>query len=193
MKLIKLFEEVLGEAFRIEPNPSCDCCKYFDFTFSQEGGKFNGLERPLYYEISKSERQELKYIKPKQYIYAIARGFGGLSYADVVDSGAVSKDKVKEYAQAMQNGNKFPIPWYKNNETGQEGRHRALAAISLGCETIPVVVMSTLSYNEKLELAKSYKDLSREELNQIFINRGYNGITDLGWKDLQRFIEYNVK
>lgn len=190
-KLRKLYEQVLGEGFSMEPSPNCDCCKYFDFTFSQAGGYYAGLYHPIYYEFSKSKREQLVYMKPKQYIYNIARGFGNLSYEDVVDSGAVNKDTVKKYADKMKSGEKFPIGFYNDNG-GQEGRHRALAAMLLGCESIPVVYIQDVSYDEKLELASKYKGLSREELNQIYVDKGYNGITDLDWNDLQRFIDYNV-
>jgi hypothetical protein len=192
MRPSKLYSEVVNESFSLQPDPSCDCCKYFDFTFSQAGGQFTGLEKPLYQEISKGEKHELQYIKPKQYIYNIARGFGGLSYEDVVDSGAVSKEAVIKYAKAMKNGEKFPIGWYKVDSGSQEGRHRALAAIELGCNSIPVVVITTLDYEDRLDIAEKYKGLSKEELNQIYINKGYNGITGLGWNDLQRFINHNI-
>jgi len=171
---------------------SCDCCKYFDFTYSQAGGYYGGLTNPLYYELEKGERNLLKFIAPKQYIYAIARGFGGLSYDDVTQSGAVSQDNVKKYAEDMRNGAKFPIGYYKNNTGGQEGRHRALAAMELGCESIPVVVISDVSRDEGKEIATKYKDLPRETLNRIYQEKGYNGISDLDWRTLRSYVEYRL-
>jgi hypothetical protein len=176
----------------ISEKQPCDCCKYFDFSFTQAGAYYTGLVHPIYSILEKNKREQLKYINPKQYIYAIARGFGGLSYADVVDSGAVSKDNVKKYANDMRNGDKFPIGWYDISTGGQEGRHRALAAMELGCTEIPVVVRDNVGYYGKLEFAKKHKDLSRDELNQTFISMGYDGITDLDWNTLRRFISYNL-
>jgi L-asparaginase/Glu-tRNA(Gln) amidotransferase subunit D len=54
------------------------------------------------------------------------------------------------------------------------------------------VVITTLDYEDRLDIAEKYKGLSKEELNQIYINKGYNGITGLGWNDLQRFINHNI-
>ena len=61
------------------PEFNCDCCKYFDIESLNSKG---GFEHPAYYMIEKMQRYTLKFIKPKQYIYAIARGFGNLSYDD---------------------------------------------------------------------------------------------------------------
>jgi len=196
MKLTKLYESVIKETEMLfmedVTQETCDCCKYFDFTYSQAGGYFGGLTNPLYYELEKGERNEQKYIAPKQYIYAIARGFGGLSYDDVTKSGSVSMTNVKKYAEAMKNGEKFPIGWYKDGSGGQEGRHRALAAMELGCETIPVVVISEVSHDEAREIATKYKDLPRETLDRIYKDKGYNGITDLDWRTIRRWVEYKL-
>jgi hypothetical protein len=195
MKLNKLFEDILKESqlfLEDVTQESCDCCKYFDFSHSQAGAVYGGLNHPLYYELNKGERNELKFINPKQYIYHIARGFGGLSYADVVESGAVSQEKVKKYAQDMKNGDEFPIGWYNPDTGGQEGRHRALAALSLGCEAIPVVVITTVSRDEAIELATSYKDFSKEYLDDVYKHKGYHGISDLDWRTLRAYVEHRI-
>ena len=91
-----------------------------------------------------------------------------------------------------KNGEKFPIGFFTNHGS-QEGRHRALAAMELGCDKIPVVLFTDVSYDERVVLASKYSRMSREELNQLYVEKGYNGITDLDWHDLQRFIQYNIK
>jgi len=49
--------------------------------------------------------------------------------------------KVNKYADLMENGEKFPIPYLDYATENQEGRHRALAAMMNGVETIPVAII----------------------------------------------------
>jgi hypothetical protein len=113
-----------------------ECDNFFDFNSLDNYIEF---DKPLYSIISKRRTAKLIYLSPKQYIYKIAQGFGGLSYEDVVDSGAVVKSNINKYAEAMKGGDKFPIGYYTKDGESQEGRHRALAAMKLGCDKIPVI------------------------------------------------------
>lgn len=179
---------ILDEYFIQEgPDFNCDCCKYFDFELLDRVGAF---ENPAYYMIEKMQRYSLKYIAPKQYIYAIARGFGGLTYDDTVSH--VNWDNVDKYAEAMQSGSKFPIGYYREGKADQEGRHRALAANKLGCEAIPVVVIQDLSRDEVDELVHSLKGLSKEELDNKFKEMGYHGISGLDYRTIKNYIEYRL-
>lgn len=47
---------------------------------------------------------------------------------------------VKKYAKQMREGTKFDIPWLDYDQKGQEGRHRAIAALLNGYTEIPVAV-----------------------------------------------------
>ena len=191
-KFIKLLlREALDPILFKEAKASdpCECCQYFDFGSLRS---YSGFEHPLYYMLEKGESHELKHITPKQYIYTIARGFGGLSYADVVDSGAVSKDNVKKYAEAMKRGDKFPIGFYRDGDSGQEGRHRALALMELGCDEMPIVVIKRVSDKEARDFVLKYKDYSREQLDSLFKEMDYNGISDLDWRDFRRYIDYRL-
>lgn len=170
---------------------NCECCQYFDFDTVEDS--FSGLRHPVYYMIEKGESHELKYIQPKQYIYKIARGFGGLSYEDVVDSGAVNKDRVKQYAKEMESGDKFPIGYYRDGESGQEGRHRALALIELGCNEMPVVVIKKVSGDTAREFVSNHKNYSREQLDRLLKEMGYNGVSNLDWSNFRRYIDYRLK
>ena len=169
----------------------CDCCKYFDWTFSLAGGHYGGLNHPIYYAIEKGERNELRFISPEEYMRAIARGFH-MSYEESLKSGAINWDTVKKYANDMKNGDKFPIGWYKNSTGGQEGRHRALALIEVGCKTMPVVVMSDVDRDEVKQMVIKYKDLPRETLNRIYVDKGYKGISDLDWRTIRSYVEYRL-
>lgn len=165
----------------------CDCCKYFDM---DSLNRYVEYEKPLYSLISKKRIGELKYVTPKQYIYKIAMGFGGLSYEDAL---AAYNDKVGDkYSEAMRNGNKFPVGYFTVGGSNQEGRHRAMAAMKLGCTSIPVLAFQEISYDDAVEYANAFKDKSFEELDDLFKGMGYNGISRLGYNDLQRFIDYNL-
>jgi len=167
-----------------------DCNNFFDFDSLNNYVEF---DKPLYSIISKRRAAKLIYLSPKQYIYKIAQGFGGLSYEDVVDSGAVIKSNVDKYAEAMKNGAKFPIGYYTKGGDGQEGRHRALAAMKLGCDKIPVIQFMRVSDKELSNVVNKLKNKSFEEIDSLFKKIEFeNGITMLGYNDLQRYIEYNL-
>lgn len=166
----------------------CDCCKYFDMdTLSNYGG----IEKPLYFLISKREIHTLENIPPKQYIYKIANGFG-LSYDDTL-SWAYKDEKAVKYAEMMRGGSLAPIGYYVDNKPEQEGRHRASAAMKLDCKSIPVVKISRdVSENYIKSVVLELKGKSREEVNQIYIEKGYKGITGLDWSELNNYINYRL-
>mgnify|MGYP003645394464 CR=1 FL=1 len=182
-----LINESIKELFReIDELNSCDCCQYMDMDIE----RFGGMEYPIYYPLEKGEQHHFKTINPRQYIYAIARGFGGLSYEDAIAH--VNMDTVKKYAQDMKNGDKFPIGYYNEGGDGQEGRHRALALMELGCENMPVIVISKLSENQQREFALKYKDMSPEDLNRTFQSMGYDGVKSLDINSLTNYVKYRL-
>jgi len=166
---------------------NCECCKYFDMdTKSNYGGIIN----PIYYMLSKGVMHELEYISPKQYIHNIARGFG-MSYEDALGS-AYNDEKAIKYAEAMKNGDKFPIGYFVDGKPDQEGRHRASAAMIIGCKKIPVIKITNISSGYAKSFVETYKDYNRDELNSLFKEKGYNGISDLDWREFKNYIEYRL-
>jgi len=161
----------------------CDCCKYFDMGTD----RFGGFEHPIYYALNKSEIHELKLISPDDYIKAIAKGFN-LSPENAIKH--VNWDNVEKYANDMKKGDKFPLGYYTFNNSGQEGRHRALALKKLNCNNMPVITIKNLSSEEKDQFANKYKNMSTEELNQEFINLGYEGVSGLDIRELNNYIRY---
>jgi len=176
-KLSKIYEEVSNE---------CDGCQYFDMNSIYDNVEF---DKPLYALVSKRRIGKMVYLSPKQYIHKIAMGFGGLSYEDALS--AYNSEVGKKYAEAMKGGEKFPVGHYTVGNEGQEGRHRAMAAMTLGVNQIPVMEFKNIDRGEFIEYVKSFVGKSFDELNQIFINNGAKGITMLGYNDLKRFIDYN--
>lgn len=168
-----------------------NCNDFFDF---DSLNMFVEFDKPLYSIVAKRKTAKLVYMSPKQYIYKIAQGFGGLSYDDVVGSGAVVHSNVDKYAEAMKSGAKFPIGYYTKGGDQQEGRHRALAAMKIGCDKMPVIQFMKISDKEFLNVINRLKDKSFDELDVLFKNIGFkNGITRLGYNELKRYIEYNMK
>lgn len=145
---------------------------------------------PLYSIINKRKTATLIEISPDEYIRHIARGFGGLSYEDALMP--VKKEIVDKYAQDMLNGDKFPVPYFVNNKSDQEGRHRAMAAKKIGCKYIPVIKFIELTSSEIYNMLMQFEGDSFEDVNDYFIEQGFkNGITTKCYNDLQRFLEKN--
>ena len=165
----------------------CDCCKYYKITDIDRYVEFN---KPLYSIIQKRRTAKLKFISPDNYLKNIAKNFN-ISIRDnlkYVDFKIVSK-----YKDDMLSGDKFPLPFYTINNSSQEGRHRVLASKQLKCKFIPVIEFKTeITYEEIIKFVIKFKKYSFEELNKEFKNRGFKGITHLGYKDFNRFIDYNL-
>lgn len=183
--MIRLLD-ILEETTKIEENQRCN--NYFDMNSIKRYVEF---KNPIYSIIQKHKTAKLIYLAPKQYIYRIASGFGGLSYEDAISH--VNWDNVSKYAERMKNGEKAPIGYYTRGDSRQEGRHRALAAIKLNCKEIPVMELIPLETSEVEDFAKSVKGKSFEDLDKEWKDKdGFDGISRLGYNDLQRYIEYNL-
>jgi hypothetical protein len=190
MKLLETYNTLLDEGVFMEARigDPCECCDYFDFDGVKD--KFAGLKHPVYFMVEKGESHELKHISPKNYITAIAKGFG-LTYDEVI-ANVPSKAHVKQYSADMKAGKKFEIPWYRKGAGGQEGRHRVLAAMELGCSEVPIVVINSIPDDKVRDFVMKYKDLSREELGKVLKEMGYDGVSDLDWRDFTRYIDYRL-
>lgn len=166
----------------------CDCCKYFDFKSLE---KYDLFENPLYAYIEKRTDISLVYMSPKEYLVECAKA-NNIPYDKYISSSAISKERYEKYAEDMKNGSRFPIGFYCTNASQQEGRHRALAAMILGCDKIPVVKITYVNRQDVIDCVMDYKDMSRSELNDRYVRWGYKGITDLDWKSLQDYIRYSL-
>jgi hypothetical protein len=165
-----------------------ECSKYFDLDEIYK--EYVEFYMPLYSIINKHKTAKLVYISPKQYIYNVARGFGGLSYEDTISP--TTNGLIEKYAEDMKRGDKFPVIYYTKNGSGQEGRHRALAAEKLGCKYIPVIEFIKLTPSEVKIMAMQFSGDSFEEVNDYFIEEGFkNGITQKCYNDLQMYLERN--
>lgn len=164
-----------------------DCSDLFDMDSIYED--YVELRMPLYSIINKARTASIEYITPDNYINSVARGFG-LSYKDALSP--VDTQRVNNYAQDMNRGDKFPVPYYINNKSGQEGRHRAMAAKQLGCDSIPVIKIEELTPQQVRAKAMIHRGDTFEEVNDYYIDKGFEkGITKKCWHDLQSYIDRN--
>lgn len=81
---------------------------------------------------------------PEEYLLLCGKYGWKNTYDNVVDIydnlSQSSKELIGEYARRMKAGEKAPMPVLNVKHTGQEGRHRAFAAIEAGINTIPVLI-----------------------------------------------------
>lgn len=110
----------------------------------------------------------------KQAYSATDERLGG-SFEGWMASNERTKEDVVRYADAMKNGDVFPMPWIDYDAGSQDGRNRALAAKLLGMEEIPVGIIPQKEPDERiaeivkeLETAKGYKKFRLEsELQRL--------------------------
>ena len=85
----------------------------------------NLLDDPSYFIKHKEMRHTIDYMSPAEY-FQILRNFWGENPLH-----GVNYNLVRDYAEAMKRGAKFPMPTLEYSRTGyisQEGRHRMEAA-----------------------------------------------------------------
>jgi chromosome segregation ATPase len=107
---------------------------------SYPGFKLKESTTPAVDNALKNGQARVVEMSPKEYIervnyqifnkYTMAQNVSGRSYK-----------VVNEYAEMMRQGVKFDTPYLDYENEGQEGIHRALAAIQNGYERIPVIVV----------------------------------------------------
>ena len=57
---------------------------------------------------------------------------------------AANPKLIEKYAQLMQNGEKFPLPYLTKDS--QEGRNRVMAAFKAGAKEIPIIIIEGQSF-----------------------------------------------
>ena len=164
-------------------------CNYFDLKSLND---YTGFKHPIYSYIQKRLIEKLIYISPEEYLKRCANNTN-MNYDEYTSKeNIVNQKTVLKYADAMKNGDKFPIGFYTKEKNLQEGRHRALALIELNCELMPVIEISEVDGTDVIDLVYDLKDLTREEINKMYIEKGYNGISDLDWRELENYINYRL-
>ena len=109
-------------------------------------------------------------MSPLEYLQRCAYDLEDNATLESIIETANGIDKIHEYADAMRNGEKFPIlnlTYGSKAKRGQEGRTRALAAYEAGIDTIPVAIIGKPSANENISKVPSLKESGIEALDDI--------------------------
>lgn len=91
---------------------------------------------------------------PDEYLkqaYSVTSGRLGGSFEGWMLSNERTREEMEAYANAMKNGDRFPLPWINYDSGSQDGRNRALAAKHLGMKEIPVGIIPQKSTSEQIE------------------------------------------
>lgn len=102
------------------------------------------LKDPEYFRTAKKVEVRMVEMSPSEYIRASAEGFTKEGYptGPIALRESRTPKLIEQYAKDMEAGDKFPALYldYSKGGFGQEGLHRAMAAESLGYETVPVAI-----------------------------------------------------
>jgi hypothetical protein len=150
----------------------------------------NMYQQPLYFIVAKKKIIRLKMMSPDEYFEIISKNFG-ITVEECITY--VEQWKVDMFADNMKKGDKFPIPYYGKDTSEQEGRHRVLAAKKLGCKELPVIELEYLSTEWVTNFIEANKYKTKEELNEYFISLGFQGVTELGMRDLELYSKIGVR
>jgi hypothetical protein len=123
------------------------------------------IKDPKYFREEKGLEGKIIHISPDDYMKACAIGRTAepswSSWSIEQEHDAINPRLVDDYSEDMKKGDKFPMPvlYYvvhdMNVYTGQEGRHRAMAAKKLGDTKIPTLLVYPTNpeeYNKVLPL-----------------------------------------
>ena len=88
---------------------------------------------------AKGLRAKVVSMSPQEYIQRVADQVFHSNYERQLIS--VERKNIVKYANQMKKGSKAPMPYLNLADEGQEGRHRAFAAMLAGAEEIPVLVV----------------------------------------------------
>jgi hypothetical protein len=124
---------------------------------------------------------EVENMTPEDYLIRCAKQ-QGTTYEQQLSY--IRKDKVEELKKLIGNGVKLYMPYINNvkGEVSQEGRHRAKAAMEMGIDTIPVLVINPKSNSVSDGTLSSkigvWADLSKDENDNFYVSYDLSG----GWK-----------
>lgn len=132
----------------------------FDLTRTDMPYYDNMLAKPEYFRKNKGAAFKIVSLTPDEYEKAIEKGFNATHGGTERIQDRITEKYVNEYAQAMKDGAKFPLPvieyqWNRDHLSfTQEGHHRAASARKLGLAKIPVMIVYPSNQGE-LEQARN--------------------------------------
>lgn len=112
-----------------------------------------------YYREAKGEDWNVQEMTPDQYLDRAARAMG----QDPDRWRGAHTGNPEAYAEAMRNGDKFPMPFINEVVGSQEGRTRALAAKAAGQDRMRVAVAEKYNPERYAERVQSEKDMAHNQ------------------------------
>ena len=103
------------------------------------------MKDPQYFEGVKNLKFHIEQMTPEEYLDRIQTDIFKTTAATIQTR--LSQNLVSEYQEAMQRGDRFPIPYLDYVRELQEGHHRVQAAKELGETKIPVMVVKRARYS----------------------------------------------
>lgn len=141
-------EEKLDTIRKEQSSKQKEAFEYKDITVKKADFKddFDGFETdthtPKYKRLVEEGKATLVSMSPKEYLeYCAYKIFPHSTYEQQVYAAIGDARHTMDLVNLMKNGTKMYCPVLDFNEKEQEGRHRALAAMILGLDKIPVVVV----------------------------------------------------
>ena len=110
-----------------------------------------------YMRYEKGQDANIEYMSPTEYLDRCVKDiFHGSWNKDIAPIQKYNAETIIKYAEAMKNGDKFPIPYLNYVTENQEGRHRALAVIEAFGEDSIMPVLVIKETNPTREEVKDY-------------------------------------
>lgn len=145
------------------------------FTDSSDGSfHVVAMHDDLYYYVIKRKRVTLEHMSPEEFFNAL----GGFKRQKKNIDYSTVKDKIAK----MKNGIKLDMPYlmydvYGSN-VGHEGRHRMVAAMEMGCNSVPVMVEKDVSEKDVMALANKVGDLELDDMIKELKAMGFKNFAE---------------
>ena len=144
MKLTILETYNASSSFHTIQNPDSIASNWF-------GRKVGNVDINDYMRYEKGQDAHLEYMTPNEYLNRCVDIFNSTWKKSIAPIEEGNAKVITQYAEAMKNGDKFPIPYLDYVYNQQEGRHRALAVKQAFGEDslMPVIVIEPTDPTEE--------------------------------------------
>jgi hypothetical protein len=145
-------------------------------------GYDSAFDLPLYYLVNKNVKAYTKWMSPDDFLKELS-----FDYRETINMLENNIEHVNSLKKKMEEGIKIDRPYlmYVGRMIPEhEGRHRAYAAKKLGQELIPVTIYELVSNKYVNNFIEENGNKTFEELDEMFKDKGYKGISDLGFRTI---------
>jgi len=122
--------------------------KYIDLSNTDSPTVEGYRDNPLRTLDNKGIKYEIKMVPTDHYFYLASDARKRYGASQTKERSEVNEALAMEYAEAMKDGSKFPLPYVDYDHGSQEGRHRVRALEILGVKYVPVMVIKEAKPHE---------------------------------------------